>query len=135
MAMFQLDIAFMLELAAFAGGLIVLHFGREKGSGLLKWAAVVLLVGSVLTALCSSYFGIRYHILGDFDRAYPAHRMAVPGGGHMHPGGHMAPGGPMTPGARPPMGGPGMMQPGAPAPMPEGSMPEAEGSHEEHHPD
>ena len=130
MAMFQLDIAFLLELALFATGLIVLHLGREKSAGLLKAAAAVLLVGSVLTAVCSGYFGVRYHVQGDFDRAYPAHqRVGAPEAAYMQPHGPMG-----QHGMHPPMARPEMMGSAAPAePAPDNA--EDTGSHEEHHPE
>jgi len=105
MAMFQLDAAFMLELLAFAAGLTLLHFGRAGNALILRAAGCVLIVGALLTAGCTVYYGIRYHVQGDFDHAYPSmargcmHGMAEMDGPHMgpHHGG---------------MGGAGMMGPG-----------------------
>lgn len=127
MAMFQLDIAFLLELALFSSGLIVLYFGREKGAGLLKAAGAVLVVGSVLTALCSSYFGVRYHIQGEFDHAHPAHHQMTERAHHMPSGGPMGPGMMHSP-----AGSSGMMEPPASS---EPASGDAEESHEQHHPE
>ncbi len=73
MAMFQLDIAFLLELALFAAGLVLLHLGKQGTAPLLRAAGFVLVVGSVLTAACSVYYGVRYQIQGEFESAYPPH--------------------------------------------------------------
>jgi hypothetical protein len=105
MAMFQLDTAFTLELLAFAAGLTLLHFGRAGSALMLRAAGGVLIVGALLTAGCTVYYGIRYHVQGEFDHAYPSmargcmHDMADMDGPHMgrHHGG---------------MGGPVMMGPG-----------------------
>lgn len=87
MAMFQLEIAFLLELALLAAGLVLLHLGRQGTAPLLKAAGFVLIVGAVITAACSGYFGVRYHVQGEFDHAYPSlHRMTEHRGKMMDPG-------------------------------------------------
>jgi hypothetical protein len=73
MAVFQLEIAFLLELAVFAAGLVLLHLGRQQTAPLLRAAGFVLVVGGVLTAACTGYFGVRYHVQGEFDHAYAHH--------------------------------------------------------------
>src|SRR5262245_47755378 len=85
MAMFQLDVAWLLEVAIFAAGLVVLHFARQSGASLLRTAGWVLLVGSVSAAACSIYFASRYHAQGEFDHAYPqmAHPMMGAGSREM----------------------------------------------------
>ena len=138
MSMFLAEISFLLALAVFAAGLVLWHRGREPGSGLLRAAGAVLASGAVITALCTGYFSVRYHVQGEFDHAYP-HPCARPGSGGMGPGG-MGPG--MMGPARMGSGtmGPGMMQQGAGAlPMRSGgsasdevAAPESE--HEEHNP-
>ena len=87
MAMFQLDIAFLLELALFAAGLVLLHLGKQGPAPLMRAAGFILLVGSVLTAACTLYYGTRYHIQGEFDSAYPPHHPMME-----HPRGMMEPG-------------------------------------------
>ena len=142
MAMFLAEISFLLALALVAAGLVLWQRGRETTAGLLRTAGAVLVVGAALTALCTGYFSVRYHVQGEFDRAY-AHPAAMAAHGRMdptcpHQGPHgMAPG-MMAPGR---MGG-GMMQPGTQAmPMPgepsvEGTEPpDAPPGHEEHHPE
>ncbi len=87
MAMFQLDIAFLLELALLAAGLVLLHFGKQETAPLLRAAGVLLVVGSVLTAACTGYYGVRYHVQGGFDHAYPPHHeMMEPRHEMMEPG-------------------------------------------------
>ena len=137
MAMFLAEISFLLALALFAAGLVLWHRGREATAGLLRAAGAVLVVGAVLTALCTGYFSVRYHVQGEFDHAYSDHdfmaarAMMGPACTQQGPRG-MGPG----------MMGPGMMQPGTPGmPMRPGGPP-AEGTgpsetapgHEEHHP-
>ncbi|HUE95708.1 MAG TPA: hypothetical protein VMN39_03565 [Longimicrobiaceae bacterium] len=107
MAMFLAEISFLLALALFAGGLVLWQRGREATAGLLRAAGAVLVVGAVLTALCTGYFSVRYHVQGEFDHAYP-HPAAVAARGMM---------GPACPqqgqrGMGPGMMGTGMMQPG-----------------------
>lgn len=130
MAMFLAEISFLLALALFAAGLVLWHRGREATAGLIRAAGAVLVVGSVLTALCTGYFSVRYQVQGEFDHAY------------LHPGGIAAHGmmGPacMQQGPRgmgPGMMGPGMMQPGMQGmPMPGGTA-EPPPGHEEHYPE
>jgi hypothetical protein len=71
MAMFAMETSFLIAIAVFAGGLVLLHFGRQASAGLLRAAGLVLLIGSVLAATCTVYWGIRYHLQGDFESAYP----------------------------------------------------------------
>jgi hypothetical protein len=112
MAMFLAEISFLLEVALFAAGLVLWHKGREGAVGLVRAAGVVLVVGASLTALCTGYFSIRYHVQGEFDHAYYTHpalaasAMMACGGARGGPRG-MGPGG-MGPGAM----GPGRMRPG-----------------------
>lgn len=123
MAMFLAEIAFLLELALFAAGLVLWHKGREATAGLLRGAGAVLVVGAVLTSLCTGYFSVRYHVQGEFDHAYPA----APG--TLDPGG--APGCPRgtAPGMMGSGGmGPGMMEPGMRGmPMRPGAQPSEPG--------
>ena len=125
MAMFAMETSFLIAIALFASGLVLLHFGRQASAGLLRAAGLVLLIGSVLTAACTVYWGIRYHVQGDFESAYP-----MLARGMMHPGcggsGHrwMGPHGPMGPEA---MGhGREMMEPSGPHGMMGGSPAPAE---------
>ncbi|HVN36730.1 MAG TPA: hypothetical protein VMW19_00985 [Myxococcota bacterium] len=134
MAMFAMEISFLLALAVFAAGLVLLHHGRLAGSGLLRAAAAIALVGSALSAACTLYWGIRYHTRGEFDSAYPwmARMMRGEPGEGWGPG-MMGPRGP-GPGMMGPRGmmgppGPGMMRWGGGAtpspgePKPEGPKP------------
>ncbi|MEQ9363280.1 MAG: hypothetical protein RIF32_03500 [Leptospirales bacterium] len=84
MAQFFGDIAFMLELFAVAAGLVALHFaGRQSASGLLKAAGWLLVVGGILTAVCTSFFYFRYYAQGGFDTVHPPMSMPMDGMGKM----------------------------------------------------
>lgn len=90
MAQFLGDIAFLFEMVLVAGGLVLLHRGRQQGAGLLRVASVVLLLAGAGGALCTTYFWFRYHGQGDFDHAYPmAMASMMPGGRHELGGGPM----------------------------------------------
>jgi hypothetical protein len=110
---FGMETAFLLALAIFVAGLVLLHFGRQTGSGLLRAAALVAIVGSVASAAETTYYGIRYYAHGDFDSSCPMLGHGMSGGpGWMGPHGMMGPG--MGPGMMGPHGamGPGRMGPG-----------------------
>ena len=69
MSIFQLDTAFILEVASVAAGLITLHkAAKEPPAGLLRAAGFLLIVAGILSAACTVYFGIKYRGQGDFDR-------------------------------------------------------------------
>ncbi len=70
MAQFLGDIAFLFEMLLVAGGLVLLHHSRRQGAGLLRAAALVLLLTGAGTALCTTYFWLRYHGSGDFEHAH-----------------------------------------------------------------
>jgi len=121
MAMFAMEISFLFALAVFAGGLVLLHHGRQPGASLVRAAALVLLIGSVLSAAGTLYAGIRYHVQGQLGSAYPMFAQGWMHGGCGGPGeGWMR---------RHPIMGPGMMgrmpwmmgapPPPAPEPTPE----------------
>ncbi len=132
MAMFHLDTTLMLEAIAFAAGLALLHYGRVGSALLLRAAAWVLIGASVATGACTLYYGIRYHVQGDFDHAYGGQHCNMKGHhgmmgmmGAPHPGvmvtsGHamMAPDGMMS-GPAAPMGPPAAQA------KPEAKTPEA----------
>ena len=143
MAMFLGEISFLLALAVFAFGLVLWHRDREATSGPLRVAGAVLTVAAVLAALCTGYWMVRYHVQGDFDRAYghahDACAMMEPGGRHGGEGQQMGSG----------MMGSGMMGREGMGPQTQGSgrevMPmrpgeggppeDAPPGHEEHHPE
>lgn len=85
MAMFLAEIAFLLELALFAAGLVLWHRGREATAGPLRTAGALLVVGAALTAVCTGYFSVRYLVQGEFDHAYAVQTPAA-GHGMMGPG-------------------------------------------------
>lgn len=86
MAQFLGDIAFLLEMVLVAGGLVLLHRSRQEAAGLLRAAALVLLLAGAGTAICTSYFWFRYHGQGDFDRAHPMPMGSMMPGGMHEPG-------------------------------------------------
>ena len=69
MAQFLGDIAFVLELGFISAGLVLVHVGREQSARLIRAAGWLLVVGATAAAVCTSYFWLRYHWAGDFDRA------------------------------------------------------------------
>lgn len=83
MAQFLGDIAFLLEMVLVAGGLVLLHRSRQEGAGLLRAAALVLLLAGAGTAICTSYFWFHYHGQADFDHAYPMPMASMMQGGMM----------------------------------------------------
>jgi len=64
MAQFLGDIAFQLEMVLVAVGLVVLHRSRQEGAGLLRAAALVLLLAGAGTAIGTSYFELRGRPVG-----------------------------------------------------------------------
>ena len=116
MTIFAMETSFLLALAVFTAGLVLLHFARQVNSGLLRAAALVALIGSALSAAETTYWGIRYHAQGDFESACPMSGRCMmhggPGEGWMGPHGMMGPGA-MGPAMRRPRDrmGPGMMGP------------------------
>ena len=123
MAMFQLDIAWLLEVSIFAAGLTLLHLARQKSASLLRAAAWVLLVGSLSAAACSIYFASKYRAQGEFDHAYPqmGHPMMGPGSGGM-----------MGPGM---IGPPASRQSAVPSTPPAGAEGGTSAEHRAHHPE
>ncbi len=127
--MFMFHLSLMAALAVFAGGMLLLYKSRrEPEAGVLRVTGIVLIVGSIASALCITYFGAKYYFQGDFNSPCPQ-RMGMPGG--MHGGmGTMMRGGMM--------GGMGMMGPGPAAsgqtPPPNQGTPPAAGG-PQHHPD
>jgi hypothetical protein len=118
MAMFAMEISFLVALSVFAAGLVLVHQARQANAGLLRAAGALLLVGSAATAACTLYYGVRYHVQGDFESAYA---MPMMGRGWMRgPGGWMGPQmmGPGWEGMGPQMMGRGGPGPGGgPGPM------------------
>lgn len=68
MSIFLLDIAGVLEVAAIAAGLWLLHLARKEGGGFpARSAAWILIVGGFAIGACTLYYGFRYKQLGYFD--------------------------------------------------------------------
>ena len=106
MSIFQLDAAFILEVASVGAGLITLHkAAKEPPAGLLRVAGYLFMAAGVFTAACSLYYGVKYSQQGDFDHdaGASASTMSCPmmkKGGMMHSmkPGEMMPGGMMMDG-------------------------------------
>lgn len=70
MIMYLSEIVFLLELALFATGLVLLYKARKERSKLLKFAAIMLIVGSIGTVICTGYYSLKYYNQGAFDTAF-----------------------------------------------------------------
>ncbi len=77
MAMFLAEITFLLELALFVAGLILLYKARKETSKLLKWAAAVLIIGSLGTITCTAYYSLKYFNQGAFESAYLTGKITI----------------------------------------------------------
>ncbi|PCI53101.1 MAG: hypothetical protein COB36_13440 [Alphaproteobacteria bacterium] len=69
MLMFVAEIAFLLELALIAWGLIIFGKAETKDNKYQKLAGWILIIGSTLTMLCTLYFSMRYMGQGGFELA------------------------------------------------------------------
>lgn len=79
MSQFFADFVFLLELVIIAGGMVILHKARrESPAALLRWAGYLLVIGGVVTALCTGYFWFKYHAQGDFDTAQLTIKHEIP---------------------------------------------------------
>ena len=73
MAAFLGDIAFLAGIVVAAAGLFALH--RATGDtrpALPRTAGILLLAAGICTAICTSFYYLKYHRAGDLDHAYPA---------------------------------------------------------------
>ena len=66
-AVFWVDIAYVLEIALIVAGLALLHFGRKQRAPLLKGAAILAIVGGLLGLMCTVYSALEYRANGLFD--------------------------------------------------------------------
>lgn len=93
------DIAGMLEIFAIAAGLVLLHHaGKASGTGLLKAAGWILVVGGIVVGLCTIYYWFSFRSNAHLNMMHGCnHEMMHPGmapeGGHM-PHRMMPPGSP-----------------------------------------
>tara|TARA_B100001564_G_scaffold348447_1_gene350377 strand:+ start:115 stop:438 length:324 start_codon:yes stop_codon:yes gene_type:complete len=69
--MFLAELVFLVELALFTSGLILFYKARKEASGLLKFASIILILGSVGTAACTGYYSFKYYKQGVFDSDRP----------------------------------------------------------------
>ncbi len=69
MLMFTAAIAYLMELALIAGGLLLLGKPNKSENKFQKLAGLILLIGAVLALLCTSYFSMKYMAQGGFDQA------------------------------------------------------------------
>jgi multisubunit Na+/H+ antiporter MnhB subunit len=72
--MFQADLAFAVELIAIALGFYFLHLSKKENSKEIKIGAYILIVGGILTALCTGFYSIKYWMAGSYSDA-PISRM------------------------------------------------------------
>ncbi len=70
MAIFLVEITFLMELTMFVAGLILFYKARKVSSSILGWAAAIFIVGSLATAACTTYYSLRYYKQGAFENAY-----------------------------------------------------------------
>ncbi|MFO1462770.1 MAG: hypothetical protein U1F66_03265 [bacterium] len=83
---FQLDMAFALELLALAAGAALVIWGLNSpvGKNLALVAGLLVALGAIAGMAGTVYYGIAYHEAGHFDV-----KAAAPGGGGMGHGGGM----------------------------------------------
>ncbi len=72
MAQFLGDIAFTIEMALLAAGLVAFHFASKEKSLSIRIASVVLIATGILGGLCTGYYWFKYQGDGAFETAYPA---------------------------------------------------------------
>jgi len=73
MAAFLGDIAFLFGVVVAAAGLFTLHrAGGDPRPALLKTAGILLLAAGIGTAVCTSYYYLKYHFSGDLEHPWPA---------------------------------------------------------------
>jgi hypothetical protein len=70
MAIFLVEITFLMELTMFVAGLILFYKARKVSSSILGWTAAIFIVGSLATAACTTYYSLRYYKQGAFENAY-----------------------------------------------------------------
>lgn len=70
MAIFLVEITFLLVLTMFVAGLLLFYKARKVSSSILGWAATIFIVGSLATAACTTYYSLRYYKQGAFENAY-----------------------------------------------------------------
>ncbi len=75
MAQFLGDIVFILELVTVAAGLFVLSIAKKEGSPFIKSSGLLLVIGGLVIAICSSFFYVKYLFQGEFDSAMPGRGM------------------------------------------------------------
>jgi hypothetical protein len=69
LSIFEVDIAATLEMGLIGTGLIVLHFAKKEKSKLMKAGAFIMIVGGVLSLLCTMTYAYKYRQFGLFDLA------------------------------------------------------------------
>jgi len=61
------DMAFILDVALLAVGLIVLHWSGKEKSRLLKVTAWFMIVTGALAVICTGYYWLSYYQSGAFE--------------------------------------------------------------------
>ena len=72
--MFQGDLAFTVELIAIALGFYFLYLAKKENSKEIKIGAYILVVGGILTALCTGFYLTKYWLSGSYSHS-PMSRM------------------------------------------------------------
>ena len=81
------DIAFYVATFVFAVGIYMIHHANHHDSGkpckLLRTSGYIVTVISILGALCTGYYWMKYFSQGFFDKPHPAHHSMVMNKGSM----------------------------------------------------
>ncbi len=84
------DIAFYLVTLVFAVGIYMIHHANHHDSGkpckLLRTGGYIVTVISILGALCTGYYWLKYFSQGAFDKPHPQKHSMMMGKGEMMSG-------------------------------------------------
>lgn len=61
------DMAFILDVALLAAGLIVLHWSEKEKNRLLRGAAWIMILTGALAVICTGYYWLSYYQSGAFE--------------------------------------------------------------------
>ena len=81
MAEFLGDLAFMVEVFVLGLGLWFVFLGRKESSKLVTGAGWFMSGAAAFGLICTTFFYFKYWNAGEFDHAYPQHKMM---GSEMH---------------------------------------------------
>ena len=69
MSIFEVDVAATQEIALIGMSLVVFHFAKKEKSKLMKAGACIMLMGGILSLLCTMTYAYKYRQFGLFDLA------------------------------------------------------------------